>query len=169
MATDDELIMAAVARRTAQMAGREPPRPAPRPPEPRPASTPPPASTPSRALAGERPQRRPRRQRNGRWAELNYFVDVGQHEFTVAERAVWLVVFRNVAPDGVVRFAIRTLADDAGVSKTTAMAAVKKMERLGYIRPARRGGVKLMVRGIPNTYVWQPVNERSGSGQMRTN
>ena len=96
-------------------------------------------------------------------------MDVGQHEFTVAERVVWLVVFRNVAPDGVVRFAIRSLADDAGVSKTTAMAAVKKMERLGYIRPARRGGVKLMVRGIPNTYVWQPVNERSESDQMRTN
>ena len=84
----------------------------------------------------------------------------------MAERCVWHVVFRNVTPDGKVRFSIRSLAEDAGVSKTTAMAAVKKMERLGYIRPA--GGAKLMVKGIPNTYVWRQISERLGQDGIRT-
>lgn len=67
-----------------------------------------------------------------RWATFNTFMDVIAPRLTLAERAVWLVMFRH-ARDGVCETTVRMLASGAAVSRSTAEAALRRLEASGLV------------------------------------
>lgn len=73
--------------------------------------------------------------RNGdRWATFNAFMDHIAPRLTLAERAVWLVMFRN-ARDGMCETTVRMLATAANVSISTTQAALNRLHTIGLVRP----------------------------------
>jgi hypothetical protein len=64
-----------------------------------------------------------------RWATLNTFVDVIAPRLTLAERAVWLVMFRH-ARDGIVQTSERQLSTAARIDKATAGKALRQLVKL---------------------------------------
>ena len=86
----------------------------------------------SKATGNGEPQPKPR---NGeRWATYNAFVDVIAPRLTLAERAVWHVMFRH-ARDGRCETTARQLAAAANVSTSTAQAALARLDRVGLVWP----------------------------------
>lgn len=67
-----------------------------------------------------------------RWATFNAFMDVIAPRLTLAERAVWLVMFRH-ARNGVCETTVRMLANGASVSRSTAAAALRRLEASGLV------------------------------------
>jgi hypothetical protein len=80
------------------------------------------------ASASDKPQPR----KGDRWATLNTFVDVIAPRLTLAERAVWLVMFRH-ARDGKCETTVRMLANGAAVSRSTAEIALRRLEACGLV------------------------------------
>ena len=70
----------------------------------------------------------------GRWRTLNEFVDLIGPHLTLAEKAVWVVLFRH-ARNGVCETTARMLATAAGVSVSTAQRALERLHRAGLIWP----------------------------------
>lgn len=68
-----------------------------------------------------------------RWAAYNGFVDVVAPRLTLAEQAVWQVMFRH-ARGWVCETSARRLADAAGINKATASRALQTLERVGLVR-----------------------------------
>lgn len=69
-----------------------------------------------------------------RWIAFNTFMDVIAPRLTLAERAVWLVMFRH-ARGGVCETTVRMLATAANVSISTAQAAMNRLHDVGLVRP----------------------------------
>jgi hypothetical protein len=82
------------------------------------------ANTPPQAAA----------RKGDRWATYNAFVDVIAPRLTLAERAVWHVMFRH-ARDGRVETTARLLAAAANVSPSTAQIALNRLQRAGLVWP----------------------------------
>ena len=82
------------------------------------------------ATADTAPQ--PAFRKGGRWITFNTFMDVIAPRLTLAERAVWLVMFRH-ARGGVCETTVRMLATAAGVSRSTAEAAVQQLVTSGLV------------------------------------
>lgn len=76
------------------------------------------------ATADTAPQ--PAFRKGGRWITFNTFMDVIAPRLTLAERAVWLVMFRH-ARGGVCETTVRMLATAAAVSRSTAEAALRRL------------------------------------------
>jgi hypothetical protein len=88
-----------------------------------------------------RPTQEPSGRRGDRWATYNAFVDVIAPRLTLAERAVWHVMFRH-ARNGVVETSVRMLAGGAAVSRSTAELAMGRLHRAGLIWPIWKSTVK---------------------------
>jgi len=88
-----------------------------------------PATAPARA-----PLARPVSPAGDRWQALNQFVDLIAPRLSLAERAVWLVLYRH-ARDGVVDVSSRGLATAARVNKATASRALRTFEAVGIVWP----------------------------------
>lgn len=69
-----------------------------------------------------------------RWAAYNGFVDVIAPRLTLAEQAVWHVMFRH-ARDWSCETSARRLAQAAGINKATASRALQTLEAVGLVRP----------------------------------
>lgn len=67
-----------------------------------------------------------------RWAAYNAFVDDIAPRLTLAERAVWHVMFRH-ARNGRVETTVRMLANAAAVSRSTAEAALRRLVASGLV------------------------------------
>lgn len=67
-----------------------------------------------------------------RWAAYNAFVDVIAPRLTLAERAVWHVMFRH-ARDWTVSTSARRLSVAAGIDKGTASRALLRLQKAGLI------------------------------------
>jgi hypothetical protein len=67
-----------------------------------------------------------------RWIAFNTFMDVIAPRLTLAERAVWLVMFRH-ARGGVCETTVRMLSTAAGVSRSTAETALHRLVTSGLV------------------------------------
>jgi hypothetical protein len=86
----------------------------------------------SQAAANAEPQPKPR---NGdRWATYNAFIDHIAPRLTLAERAVWHVMFRH-ARDGKCETTARQLAVAANISASTAQLALNRLHWAGLVWP----------------------------------
>lgn len=85
-----------------------------------------------RPAAASKPRRRG--DHGGRWLTLNQFVDVIAPHLSLAERAVWLVMFR-LARGGVCETTERRLAVACRINKKTAGRALRELVQLRLVWP----------------------------------
>jgi len=71
-------------------------------------------------------------QDRGRWQTFNQFIDSIAPRLSLAERVVWLLMFRH-ARDGACDTTVRLLAQGATISRSTAETALAKLERYGLV------------------------------------
>ena len=84
----------------------------------------------------------PDRQKNaGRFAVLNGFVDFTLAGLTRSEMAVWLVLYRDIKPNGTARTSQADLARRTGSDGSTVRRAIKKLTDKGLLQIVRRGGI----------------------------
>ncbi len=84
----------------------------------------------------------------GRFAVLNSFVDRGARTVDTTAVAVWLVLYREVQPDGTATVSHARIAERLGINRLTVTRAVGRLETAGLVRVVRQGGWQ---RG-PSTY-----------------
>lgn len=93
------------------------------------------ASRPAAEPGGASPKaKRHDHDKGGRWQTFNQFVDVIAPHLSLAERAVWLVVFR-VARNGVCETSERRLAVACRIEKKTAGRALRELVALRLVWP----------------------------------
>lgn len=76
-----------------------------------------------------------------RWATLNSFVDMIAPRLTLAERAVWLVMFRY-SRDGVCDTSERAIAMQAAIDKASAGRALRQLVALRLVWPVFKSNCK---------------------------
>lgn len=76
-----------------------------------------------------------------RWATYNAFVDVISPRLTLAERAVWHVMFRHTR-NGVVQTSERQLSTAAAIDKATAGRALRQLVQLRLVWPVMKSSNK---------------------------
>jgi hypothetical protein len=81
-----------------------------------------------------------RRRAGGRFQTINAFIDVTMAALPPAERAVWLILWRDTKPDGLARTSQASLARRAGVTDRAVRSALRRLEREGLVVVARQGG-----------------------------
>lgn len=84
----------------------------------------------------------------GRFGVLNRFVDMGARLVDTTAQAVWLVIYREVKPDGLATVSHQRIADCVGVSRKTVARAIDRLKTVGLLIVVRHGGWQ---KG-PNTY-----------------
>lgn len=101
--------------------------------------------------------KRERKQSSRRWQTLNNFIDNGWREggFTHAEVHVWMAIYRKVGKEERVKFSIRSIAEDAGVTRKVAEKAVEKMMEQRYLKR----GFTSRRSGSPSGYYFLPEPE----------
>ncbi len=77
---------------------------------------------------------KPQPHKGDRWATLNSFVDVIAPRLTLAERAVWLVMFRY-SRNGVCDTSERAIATQAAIDKASAGRALRRLVELRLVWP----------------------------------
>jgi len=101
------------------------------------------------------PQTRPKNATKGkgadRWAAFNAFVDVVAPQLSLAERAVWIVMFRH-ARGWVADTSVRHLSQGAKVSRSTAEASLARLVRFGLVWPI----IKSSHKGTASKYGIHP-------------
>ncbi len=103
--------------------------------EPRPERTR--KATPDKA---SRPKGKGRKRPAGeRFKILNAFVDFSLTELSRVEIATWLILYRDTR-EGIARTGMADLARRAGCSRRAVVSAVQKLEKLGLLKIANRGG-----------------------------
>lgn len=93
----------------------------------------------------------PMHRKGDRWATFNTFMDVIAPRLTLAERAVWLVMFRH-ARNGVVNASERQLSTTANIDKVTAGRALRRLVQLRLVWPV----FKSTNKGSASRYGLQP-------------
>ncbi len=106
---------------------------------------------PSKTRRTDKPKER--RDTGGRFAVLNRFVDMSLSQVTSAAALVWLVLFRDTKPDGLVKTSQADIARRAGLSLKTAKRAVKALDKAGLLTRVYRGSLR---RG-PSVYRVHPL------------
>jgi hypothetical protein len=76
----------------------------------------------------------PNHRKGDRWATYNAFIDVIAPHLTLAERAVWHVMFRH-ARDGRCETTARQLASASSISISTAQLALNRLQRAKLVWP----------------------------------
>lgn len=84
-----------------------------------------------------------------RWHELNTFVDVWSRNLTTNAQAVWVDLFRETRPNGLVAISVGQIADRRGVSRSTAERALKELRSGGHLTVVKRGNSR---QHTPNLY-----------------
>lgn len=95
-------------------------------------------------------EKKPKREGPSRFQVLNNFVDFRASDCNLSVIATWLVLFRDVKPDGVVRFSVRYVADKTGMALSTVQLSVGKLVEMGILQPVHVS----TNRGQPSTYRW---------------
>jgi hypothetical protein len=84
---------------------------------------------------------KPQPHKGDRWATLNSFVDVIAPRLTLAERAVWLVMFRY-SRSGVCDTSERAIATQAAIDKASAGRALRRLVELRLVWPVFKSNRK---------------------------
>jgi hypothetical protein len=79
---------------------------------------------------------------HGRFAVINRFVDYAMANLSRAEVCVWLVLWRDTKPDGLVRASQADLSRRAGTNVRTVKRAMRALGEAGLISIVRRGGLR---------------------------
>lgn len=111
------------------------------------------------ATAGEHQQ--PAARKGDRWATFNAFMDLIAPRLTLAERAVWLVMFRH-ARNGVVQASERQLSTAANIDKVTAGRALRRLVELRLVWPV----FKSTNKGSASRYGLHPHPDSCLAGVM---
>ncbi len=86
-------------------------------------------------------EEKPKPPKGDRWATLNSFVDLIAPRLTLAERAVWLVMFRH-ARGGICETSERGIATQAGIDKASAGRAIRRLVELRLVWPMFKSSSK---------------------------
>lgn len=89
---------------------------------------------------------------SGRFAVLNSFADVGAKTVDTTAQACWWILFRETR-EGVATVSHSRIGKCIGMSRHTAMRAIKRLEMAGLLTVVRHGGLN---RG-PSTYRLHPL------------
>jgi hypothetical protein len=100
------------------------------------------------------------RGRGSRFADFNAFVDFTMRDLPRAEALVWLVLFRDTKPDGLVRTSQADLARRVGAHVCTIKRAVPALRARGLLTVVFRGSLR---RG-PSTYRVHPLTKDTVKG-----
>ena len=91
---------------------------------------------------GTAARRKTTKRRSGlRFEILNAFVDEGMSKLSPHEAVVWLVLYRDVKPDGTARTAVDDIARRGGINRRTVLRALKRLEQRRMLQVVRRGGL----------------------------
>ncbi len=88
-----------------------------------------------------------------RFLVLNAFADGGARSVDPTAQACWWIVYRETKPNGLARVSHGRIAACIGVSRHTAMRAMRRLELAGLLSVARRGGL----HGGASTYRAHPT------------
>jgi hypothetical protein len=77
----------------------------------------------------------------GRFEAINAFLDVTMEGLRCAERAVWLLLWRDTKPNGLARTSQGDLARRAGCSTRAVRQALAALEKAGLVSIVRQGGL----------------------------
>jgi len=115
--------------------------------------TPQPTAASEAVPGGNRPRGRSAGNRplGERWATYNQFIDVIAPRLTLAERAVWHVMFRHTR-GGTCQTSERAIAEQAGIDKATAGRALRQLVRLRLVWAV----FKSTSKGSPSLYGMHP-------------
>ncbi len=91
----------------------------------------------------------------GRFQCINAFIDATMGGLRPAERAVWLILWRDTKPDGLAATSQTSMARRAGVSDRSIRSALRGLERRGLLTVVHRGGLRSGV----SIYRVQPLAE----------
>ena len=97
-------------------------------------------STPTEADA-TKPNGRRKRSTRDRFATLNAFADAGARLVDPTAQACWWIVYRDTKPTGLARVSHGHVANCIGVSRSTAIRAMRRLENAGLLTVVRRGGL----------------------------
>tara|TARA_R110000868_G_scaffold391868_1_gene662197 strand:+ start:6696 stop:7079 length:384 start_codon:yes stop_codon:yes gene_type:complete len=75
-----------------------------------------------------------------RWQMFNVFVDQIMHELLPAQRAVWLVLFRDER-NSVAKTGQSDIAKRCGLSRESVNRAIAELESRGLIKTLHQGGI----------------------------
>jgi hypothetical protein len=81
------------------------------------------------------------RSTRGRFQCINAFLDVTMAGLPPAERAVWLLLWRDTKPDGLARTSQSDLARRAGCNPRTVRRAIVALQLAGLLSVVRQGGL----------------------------
>jgi hypothetical protein len=78
----------------------------------------------------------------GRFQCVNAFIDVTMAGLSPAERAVWLILWRDTKPSGLAETSQASLASRAGVTDRAVRAALRRLKDRGLVTVVRRGDLR---------------------------
>jgi hypothetical protein len=119
--------------------------------EPAPLDPPPAADRHGRNGKTSKPKRKP--SSAGRFQCINAFIDATMETLTPAERAAWLILWRDTKPNGLAETSQMSMARRAGVSDRSIRAALRRLEGKGLVTVVHRGSLR---RG-PSIYRVHPL------------
>jgi hypothetical protein len=100
---------------------------------------------------------------SAKWAKLNVFVDLSLRDLTPAEVRVWLVLFRDLKPEGIARAGQADIARRAGLCVRAVGGAVRRLVARGLVEVAHRG----RLNGGPSVYRLRGYNPDAPAEQPR--
>ena len=77
-----------------------------------------------------------------RFQEVNAFLDVTMAGLTMAQRSVWLLLWRDTKPNGLAETSQVDLARRAGISDRAVRKALTRLRALGLVNVVKRGSLR---------------------------
>lgn len=90
----------------------------------------------------EKTNRKRTKSTTGRFQSINTFVDYGMGQLTRAELTAWLILWRDVKPNGIATTSQTDIARRAGMSDRSVRTAIGQLEAKGYLVRVRQGGLR---------------------------
>jgi hypothetical protein len=81
------------------------------------------------------------RHAGSRFRELNTFVDVVLRLLPPGAIATWLVLYRDVKPNGLASTSVNSIAERAGCNRRSVLRMLRRLELSGFIEVVRRGSL----------------------------
>lgn len=101
----------------------------------------PPMQPPVAADAVVGPSAPVKRKKPSRFTTFNSFIDHSARLLKAREFSVWVVLFRDVKPNGLACMAHSQIAEILACDRRTVARALNKLEAMGLITVAKRGGL----------------------------
>ena len=97
---------------------------------------------PTRPAPGKTDKPKGKRFARGRFQCINAFIDATMAGLPPAERAIWLILWRDTKPNGLAGTSQMSIARRAGVSDRAVRSALRRLEREGLVTVVHRGSLR---------------------------